>query len=138
MALLFLDVDHFKSINDRFGHAIGDQALKFVAGLLTQQVRVYDLVGRWGGEEFLIVLPDTTLVEAGTVAERIRQAIAAASLLLNNGTPVTVTASLGVTHLTDPAQTLPDVVGHADEALYRAKHEGRNRVCLYTPEAKAA
>lgn len=138
LSFILLDIDHFKSINDRFGHAIGDQALKFVANLLAQQVRAYDLVARWGGEEFLIALPDTGRNEAVSVAERIRQAIAASSLKLDNNLAVEVTASFGTAFYSDPRWTLIEVVAHADEALYRAKHEGRNRVCLFADPAPAA
>lgn len=138
LSFILLDIDHFKSINDRFGHAVGDQALKFVANLLAQQVRIYDLVARWGGEEFLIILPDTQRAEAVSVAERIRQAIATASLKLENKSTVEVTASFGVAFYADAHWTLNELVAHADEALYRAKHEGRNRVCFFADPASAA
>jgi two-component system chemotaxis response regulator CheY len=133
LSLILLDVDHFKSVNDRFGHAVGDQALKLVARLLTQQVRTYDWVGRWGGEEFLMVLPGTPLPEAGVAADRIREALEAAALPLAAGGDVKLTVSLGVACVTPVAgrsPSLEEVVRQADTALYRAKGLGRNRVCL--------
>ena len=95
-------------------------------------------MARWGGEEFLIVLPDTGRNEAVSVAERIRQAIANSSLKLDGNLMVEVTASFGVAYYSDPKWTLNEVVAHADEALYHAKHEGRNRVCLFTDPAPVA
>jgi diguanylate cyclase (GGDEF)-like protein len=128
-SVIMLDIDHFKSVNDRFGHAAGDAALRLVASTLTQQVRAYDVVGRWGGEEFLILLPNTALTEARTVAERVREAIEAARLSLAAGGEVQLTASLGVATLSG-ATTVTDLTQQADTALYRAKQLGRNRVCL--------
>lgn len=128
-SLILLDIDHFKSVNDRFGHAAGDAALRLVANTLTQQVRAYDAVGRWGGEEFLVLLPNTALVEARTAAERIREAIEAARLPLVSGGEVQLTASLGVVTRVGSA-SVQDLTHQADTALYRAKQAGRNRVCL--------
>ena len=133
LSLILLDVDHFKSVNDRFGHAVGDQALQLVARLLTQRVRTYDWVGRWGGEEFLMVLPGTPLPEAGVAADRIREALEAAALPLAAGGEVKMTVSLGVACVTPVAgrsPSLEEVVRQTDAALYRAKGLGRNRVCL--------
>jgi diguanylate cyclase (GGDEF)-like protein len=128
-SLILLDVDHFKSINDQYGHAAGDAALRLVANTLTQQVRAYDAVGRWGGEEFLILLPNTALAEARAAAERIREAIEAARLPLVEGGGVRLTASLGVAMLADH-QSLHELTQQADAALYRAKQAGRNQVRL--------
>lgn len=128
-SVIMLDIDHFKSVNDRFGHAAGDAALRLVASTLTQQVRAYDVVGRWGGEEFMILLPNTALAEARTAAERIREAIEAARLPVVNDGEVQLTASLGVAALTGAA-SVQELTSQADTALYRAKQMGRNRVCL--------
>jgi two-component system chemotaxis response regulator CheY len=136
VSLALLDVDHFKSINDRYGHLTGDQALLHVAQLLREKTRPYDWVGRWGGEEFLIVLPNATLVDAGVVAERIRVAIEQTPLALAGNGQLSLRASLGCACLMNqsegeaPPLSLDELVHKADEALYRAKETGRNRVCL--------
>ncbi len=133
ISVVLLDIDHFKAVNDQHGHLIGDQALRLVAGAITKSVRAYDHVGRWGGEEFLIVLPGTALSEAARVAERVRAGVAAAQLPLAEGDALQVQISLGVTG-TAAGSPLPlgTLLHQADEALYRAKREGRNRVCLFT------
>ena len=137
LSVLLLDLDHFKAVNDRYGHAVGDQALCLVARHLTEAVRSYDLVGRWGGEEFLVVLPGDDLPAALAVAERIRTRIAQADLALQDGEPVLLQASLGVATVEfspgDHARASHDgvwdqLVHEADQALYRAKENGRNRV----------
>jgi two-component system chemotaxis response regulator CheY len=137
-SLVLLDVDHFKSVNDRYGHLIGDQALKLVADILRSHRRTYDWVGRWGGEEFLIILPNTSSAEAQVVAERVREGIAAATLPLPDGKPLEMRASLGVTSTalttTPPSAALDRLVQQADEALYRAKRAGRNTVCVFWPD----
>jgi diguanylate cyclase (GGDEF)-like protein len=133
VSLAVLDLDHFKSINDRYGHLVGDQALQHVATILIRQIRTYDWAGRWGGEEFLLVLPDTALPEARMVAERIREDIAATVLALPNGSELRLTASLGVASAAAASgeiASLDELVRQADHALYHAKSEGRNRVCL--------
>ena len=134
IGVVLLDIDHFKSVNDQHGHHNGDLALLQVASLLTQSVRPYDWVGRWGGEEFLLVLPGAQLSGGGTIAERIRQAIAATPLELTTGERISLQASLGVSSAPDNKNDYPSLeqlVSQADEALYRAKREGRDRVCLY-------
>ena len=133
VSLALLDIDHFKSVNDRFGHLVGDQALRMVADLLVEKKRPYDWAGRWGGEEFLLVLPRTTLAEAQSVAERIRLSVENAALQLVDGRTLKTQVSLGVTSthgVTDDKLTLDKLVQQADEALYQAKSQGRNRVCL--------
>lgn len=131
LSLILLDIDHFKAVNDSHGHLIGDKALRMVAQTITWNKRRYDLAGRWGGEEFLLIMPETTLEEAGIIAERMRQSVANARLPLPDGTFLCVEASLGVTNV--PAGVAIDLdmlLQQADEALYCAKKEGRNRVCL--------
>ena len=132
MALILADLDHFKNINDTAGHVVGDLVLRKVAGCFTVCIRDTDTAARWGGEEFAVVLPQTHLAGALTVAERIRREIG--DLRLGPEGALSVTASLGVSSY--PAahvHTTDELVRAADEALYRAKREGRNKVCLTDP-----
>lgn len=124
-AVLLLDVDHFKSINDLLGHQTGDRALAQIGRLISDNIRGLDLAGRFGGEEFLVLLRDAARERALQVAERLRAAIESGGLAYADGKPVTV--SIGVAYAA-PADTTADVVERADRALYRAKHTGRNRV----------
>ncbi|MGK3126333.1 cellulose biosynthesis regulator diguanylate cyclase DgcQ [Candidatus Pantoea formicae] len=130
MAVIQLDVDHFKNVNDTWGHAAGDQALIRVASVISHTLRKYDVAGRIGGEEFCIVLPETTLSEASAVAERIRTRLAAKTILVNCKATFSVTLSAGVTGSEEQgdyhAETLQAT---ADRRLYLAKTGGRNRVC---------
>lgn len=136
MSLVLLDIDHFKAVNDQHGHPIGDQALRLVAATIALNTRSYDVVGRWGGEEFLVMLPGTGLEEAAAVAERVRREVAAAQLPLPDSSSLQVQVSLGVTSMAPGASPAVDLLlQQADEALYWAKREGRNRVCVYTEES---
>jgi diguanylate cyclase (GGDEF)-like protein len=128
-ALLFLDIDHFKLVNDRLGHAAGDRALQWVAGVLKASVRGADFVGRWGGEEFVVLLVETSRDGARTVAERIRSEIASTrGPHCGPGQEFAVTVSIGVAALPgDPADS-DALIAAADAAMYRAKCAGRNRV----------
>lgn len=138
VSLVLLDIDHFKSVNDRFGHLVGDQALRMVADVLVEKKRPYDWAGRWGGEEFLLVLPRTTLAEAHRVADRVRVSVATTHLAFADEQRLSVEVSLGVTSTSGNAEGLPSLdvmLQQADEALYHAKETGRNRVSLYVPGA---
>ncbi|MBP2322382.1 diguanylate cyclase (GGDEF)-like protein [Kibdelosporangium banguiense] len=126
-ALLMLDLDNFKSINDRHGHLIGDKHLRGVADVLKSEVRATDLVGRFGGEEFVILLPNTTQHDALAIAERIRRRIATVA---TDGVD-TVTVSVGVASHPEHGTTLDEVVSAADSALLAAKTAGRNRTLLF-------
>lgn len=126
-ALLMLDIDHFKILNDSYGHLVGDIVLTTVASLLRRAVRSVDHVARYGGEEFVVVLVEATPQGALETAERIR-ALLAATEIDAGGTRVRVTASLGVTECVDEDRRAEDVLGRADSALYEAKRGGRNRV----------
>lgn len=126
-AVLMIDADHFKAINDRFGHASGDQVLAALAQGIVGCLRAGDVLGRVGGEEFLVLLPDTDIDAAVTLAETLRATVARMQVLLD-GEPQSVTISIGAA-AREPADTSPAVLIHrADRALYTAKHAGRNRV----------
>jgi diguanylate cyclase (GGDEF)-like protein/PAS domain S-box-containing protein len=130
-ALLVIDLDHFKQANDRGGHLAGDRLLALIAGRLAGALRVIDILGRQGGEEFVVLLPETTLTEALTAAERLRAAVATC-MIEAAGRELRCTASIGVAVLDEPALAADDpvqaVFARADEALYRAKAAGRDRV----------
>ncbi len=127
LAVVVADLDWFKDVNDRYGHPSGDAVLREFAALLQDTVRDVDLAGRWGGEEFLLVLPGTDLTGGAQVAERIRVALAGRIVLSASGTPMPVTASFGVA-ATPPASTASELFAAADAALYEAKRSGKNRV----------
>ena len=132
LGIILLDIDHFKAINDQYGHNIGDYTLRRLALVLVENIRLYDRVGRWGGEEFIVILPDTRLEEAVNVAERLRVKIADTKFSLDNGEQFPVSISLGVVACASGIYpTLSKLVDAADQALYQAKHSGRNRVCSY-------
>ena len=138
LGIVVADIDHFKHINDTLGHATGDEALQEVAKRLTAAIRPYDSLGRYGGEEFLLVVPNCEIAESITVAERVRQALCATPITTSRG-ELAVTASFGVsaTVAGQPADARALIVA-ADRALYRAKVEGRNRVCIAAPDDELA
>jgi two-component system cell cycle response regulator len=127
LAVVVADLDWFKDVNDRYGHPAGDTVLREFALLLRETVRDVDLAARWGGEEFLLILPGTDLKGGAQVAERIRVALARRIVLAADGTPIPVTASFGVA-ATPPARTGSELFAAADRALYEAKRAGKNRV----------
>lgn len=131
MSVILLDIDHFKNVNDRFGHKFGDVVLRRVAQTLKEDLRNYDRVGRWGGEEFLLILPDTELKDAVTVAERLRSKTAAVQICLENGETFSIHISLGAACATEKFQSLAKLIDGADQALYQAKQSGRDRVCVF-------
>jgi diguanylate cyclase (GGDEF)-like protein len=133
-AVILLDVDHFKTVNDRFGHSAGDQVLSAIAGILTENMRAGDIIGRWGGEEFLLIcgIPDQDA--AVNVAGKLRASIEAHDF---PGVGA-VTASLGVYCCSGKTEALERLVAYADAALYAAKEQGRNRVVLYQPFMREA
>ena len=131
IGIIMLDVDHFKQVNDACGHLAGDSVLKEVASRIQQVVRSYDLAGRYGGEEFLIVLPDCDAERIQSCAERIRSAIANQPILAE-GSSLTVTVSAGTKVLDAALGTESDGLAEADTALYQAKKSGRNKVIAAT------
>ena len=128
LCLIMADLDHFKVVNDRFGHLTGDLLLKEVARLLTRFVRAVDVVARYGGEEFAVVLPGTDLSQGLVLANRVREAIARHAFLAE-GVPVTLAVSMGVARIPDQRiGSVEHLIAAADQALYQAKAQGRNRV----------
>jgi diguanylate cyclase (GGDEF)-like protein len=127
IGVLLIDLDHFKSINDRFGHAAGDKVLQIFAKTALANLRQNDLVGRLGGEEFTVVLADASIDNAYLVADRVRNSFAVAAAVVD-GQPLHATASIGVSVIVDPSQDLARLMTLADQALYLAKARGRNRV----------
>jgi diguanylate cyclase (GGDEF)-like protein len=128
-SVIFADADHFKRVNDTFGHSVGDQVLIDFARLLTQETYSGELVGRYGGEEFVVLCPDTNLQEAVRRAERLRTTLRKAKI--GGIDRLKVTASFGVAQA-EPGDTVESVLRRADKALYKAKEEGRDRTCSYT------
>lgn len=135
ISVLIADLDHFKKINDRHGHLVGDQALRLSAQCLVQAIRESDRLGRYGGEEFLIVFPQTSLQEAAEIAERCRQQLSELELYSDTQQPVSLTASFGVYGVADGQIDMDSLVRLADQNMYRAKQSGRNRVCADQPES---
>jgi diguanylate cyclase (GGDEF)-like protein len=131
-AIAIIDIDHFKAINDKFGHNVGDLALKHIANILNETCRGPSMVGRQGGEEFVALLDDAAADDALAAGERLRLAIANKPLNLPNSalTTLTITASIGVSTIKPDDNGLDDLLRRADEALYEAKSAGRNRVVL--------
>lgn len=133
LSVSLIDIDHFKSFNDTYGHAAGDHVLTVVANTLAANLRPTDLVARFGGEEFVIIFPDTELDQASKAAERVREAVAAEDLAMPDGTELPhVTISMGVSQHA-LGQSVPDFLKVADLAMYRAKQAGRNRVMVGDP-----
>jgi two-component system cell cycle response regulator len=129
-AALLIDIDHFKKINDTFGHDAGDEILREFALRVASNVRAIDLPCRYGGEEFVVIMPDTTLESAERIAERIRTHVAGSAFRVANGSEVlTVTISIGVAATIGETDTPAALMKRADEALYEAKAAGRNKVC---------
>jgi diguanylate cyclase (GGDEF)-like protein len=126
LSAVMADLDHFKQVNDSYGHPVGDEVLVEAADRLRQSCRLSDLPARWGGEEFLVLLPDTRRGEARAMAERIRELIGRQPFVTSAG-PLRVTASVGAAEL-DADEGPSSLLQRADEALYRAKDSGRNRV----------
>ena len=130
LSIIMLDIDHFKRINDTYGHDIGDVALKFLASILKNNVRASDIIARWGGEEFIILLPKTELKQAYKVAEKIRRIVEMSTIELPDGERLRFTISLGVSSFAG-YEDLEELIKQADIALYEAKRKGRNRTEIY-------
>jgi diguanylate cyclase (GGDEF)-like protein/PAS domain S-box-containing protein len=131
MSLFMVDIDRFKDVNDTYGHQIGDLVLQRLGGVFLETLRDIDRVGRVGGEEFAVVLPQTDGAHAIEVAERLRQHVEASEVALDRGVPLHFTISVGVTTLADTRANIDTLLAQADQALYKAKHLGRNQVCVH-------
>ena len=129
LSLFMLDVDHFKQINDCYGHKVGDAVLKALASSCEATLRTVDILGRIGGEEFAVLLPETDSAYAIEVAERLRENIAQVNVPLEGGQSVKFSVSIGVSSMASVNDSIGGLLGRADTALYEAKHRGRNRVC---------
>ncbi len=127
LVAMMLDVDHFKLVNDNFGHSNGDLILQVVAERLNNNIRKVDILGRYGGDEFSILLPEIDMFGATNVAERLRQSIAEIPITVGND-PISITISLGVAKLSAEIHDLPSLLQRADNAMYAAKQSGRNRI----------
>ncbi len=131
MAVLMLDIDHFKRVNDSYGHSVGDVVLQSVGRVLRESCRVYDVPGRYGGEEFCIVLPETRIGNTAVVAERIRGRLESTEMMVGD-IALSVTASIGIAGVESSPQdrvlSPAALIDRADRALYSAKHRGRNRI----------
>ncbi|MEQ8504470.1 MAG: PleD family two-component system response regulator [Rhodospirillales bacterium] len=136
LSLVLIDLDHFKRVNDTYGHAAGDEVLKTIARRLLRNVRGFDTAARFGGEEFVIAMPDTPIDVAFTVADRIRVKISEDPITLPDGSQLSVTLSAGVAESVEPGETPEDLIARADKALYMAKHDGRDRVVRADPPEK--
>jgi diguanylate cyclase (GGDEF)-like protein len=136
-SLAIIDIDHFKLVNDTHGHLAGDRVLRVVADRFSAQLREGDLIGRFGGEEFAILLPHTSGTEAGRVAERLRGHIGGQPIVVGDGREaqisVTITVSVGVAELAHTRQDLDELLAVADAALYQAKAAGRDQICIMAP-----
>jgi len=128
MCLMMVDIDHFKKFNDSYGHQTGDEVLKRVASVMQYQLRPNDMVCRYGGEEFIVILPSSSMAAAKRVAERLREGIEAESMTYNNLPLSPVTISIGIAQW-DEGQQIDELIADADAALYQAKAQGRNQYC---------
>jgi len=127
-----IDIDNFKRINDRHGHVVGDRVLKAFSDLLQEKIRESDVTGRFGGEEFLILLPQTSCLDAASAAERIRKEVAVYPFRIGDGSDRSCqfTISLGVYSAPASGQKVEEIINLTDAALYRAKKEGKNKVVV--------
>lgn len=132
LSFILTDIDHFKDVNDTYGHQAGDMVLQRFAEMLSASVRPYDFMGRYGGEAFMVCLPGADLSQAESIAERMRASTESTGIMLPEGSQsILITASFGTASFTGaPLDTIELFIKRADDALYRAKHEGRNRVCV--------
>jgi diguanylate cyclase (GGDEF)-like protein/PAS domain S-box-containing protein len=130
LALMICDIDYFKEVNDTYGHDAGDRVLQIISNLLKGSLRCTDIIGRYGGDEFLFVLPETSIKGAQEIAERIRLLVEGFELQLNGIHMMKTTVSLGITQFNVNKEGIDDLIKRADKSLYRAKDTGRNRIYI--------
>lgn len=130
VSLIFMDMDYFKQVNDRYGHLMGSRVLIEVAQILIQNLRDVDIIARYGGDEFVVVLPETTLDVTYRIAQRLRQALCDHIFLEAEGHPIKLTASYGISSYPNHARNKKDLIRLADQAMYRAKNSGRDQICI--------
>jgi diguanylate cyclase (GGDEF)-like protein len=138
LSLLIVDIDHFKLVNDKYGHIAGDSVLKELAAKLSGRIRTNDHLARYGGEEFVIILPETPLDMAHLFAERVRTSVGEKDFKVGNNLTALLTLSIGISSFPAQANTIKELVEFADSALYVAKETGRNRVCDFKPDSEAS
>ncbi|MCG6535875.1 MAG: sensor domain-containing diguanylate cyclase [Syntrophales bacterium LBB04] len=131
LTLAMCDVDHFKKVNDTYGHQTGDMVLQTIANLLKDSVREVDIPARFGGEEFVVILPETSVEGGWIFGERVRETVAGSKAA---GWPCQITISIGLATYPDDADSIQTLIDRADAALYEAKHKGRNRVYSFKPQ----
>ena len=132
LSVIMLDIDHFKKVNDNFGHLVGDQVLQRLAEICSSNLRQIDLLARYGGEEFVILLPETNAAEANISAERLRHEVAREPFSTMRGL-ISITISLGVVELDSTCKSTEELLDRSDQALYHSKHTGRNRTTIWSP-----
>ncbi len=132
LAMIMMDIDNFKTVNDSYGHPAGDRALSEIAKICLHELRDVDIFGRYGGDEFIVLLPETTLIQATNIAERVRIEIQNSKITLPNNAVISVTASLGVVSLDVSCGSLSILMERADQVLYKSKQSGRNQVNVWT------
>jgi len=130
VSLLYIDIDYFKKVNDTHGHANGDRVLKELAAIFKRECRSYDVISRYGGEEFVVLLDDCPVADAVQIAERIRSAVEQHRFMLTDGQVIQITVSIGVATYLNRNENYKEIIEEADTALYEAKRSGRNRVIL--------
>jgi diguanylate cyclase (GGDEF)-like protein len=139
VGIIMMDLDHFKTFNDVYGHEIGDRILRYFAKAVTAPMRETNLVARYGGEEFAVILPDTTVQACQLVAERIRKVVMLMVVPSNTDKPLPqVTVSMGISVFPDHGQTMEEVIQASDKALYESKRGGRNRITVYASQETPA
>ncbi|MES2948002.1 MAG: GGDEF domain-containing protein [Pseudomonadota bacterium] len=130
VSLLMVDIDHFKKVNDQYGHTCGDEALRHMGNLLRRNLRSTDLCARYGGEEMIVLMPGTEIIHGQLTADRLRESVASTPLRLQDGRELVIQISGGIAQW-QPGTVLNDLIRSADQALYRAKNDGRNRVVMH-------
>jgi diguanylate cyclase (GGDEF)-like protein len=130
VSFLMVDIDHFKLCNDKYGHLVGDMVLKEASSIMKKNLREIDIIGRYGGEEFSVILPETLKKDAAMVAERLRSSVEQTKISAYDEN-IDVTISIGISTFPDDTDEPNQLIDKADQMLYKAKEQGRNRVVLY-------